>query len=45
VSWPKALRAMPMHCAWSGQYVREVGVQDIQRGVLQDINPLPWQTC
>jgi len=28
----------------SGEFIREVGVQDVERGVLQDINSRPWQT-
>ncbi|HYO09274.1 MAG TPA: alpha-L-fucosidase [Tepidisphaeraceae bacterium] len=28
----------------SGEFHREVGVQDVERGVMQNINPLPWQT-
>jgi alpha-L-fucosidase len=28
----------------SGEFIREVGVQDVERGVLEGINPLPWQT-
>ncbi|TCP33702.1 alpha-L-fucosidase [Sphingomonas sp. BK235] len=28
----------------SGEFHREWGVQDVERGVLEGINPLPWQT-
>lgn len=28
----------------SGEFYRETGVQDVERGVLKGINPLPWQT-
>ncbi|WP_423605220.1 alpha-L-fucosidase [Sphingomonas sp. MS122] len=28
----------------SGEFHKEAGVQDVERGVLQGINPLPWQT-
>lgn len=28
----------------SGEFIRGVGVQDVERGVLDGINPLPWQT-
>lgn len=28
----------------SGEFHREWGVQDVERGVLDGINPLPWQT-
>jgi alpha-L-fucosidase len=28
----------------SGEFHKEVGVQDVERGVLKGINPLPWQT-
>jgi len=28
----------------SGEFHKEVGVQDVERGVLDGINPLPWQT-
>ena len=28
----------------SGEFYREAGVQDVERGVLAGINPLPWQT-
>lgn len=27
-----------------GEFIREAGVQDVERGVMNDINPLPWQT-
>jgi alpha-L-fucosidase len=29
----------------TGEFIREAGAQDIERGVLPDIQPLPWQTC
>jgi alpha-L-fucosidase len=29
----------------SGEFHKEWAVQDVERGVLQGINPLPWQTC
>jgi alpha-L-fucosidase len=28
----------------SGEFIREAGVQDVERGVMEGINPLPWQT-
>jgi len=28
----------------TGEFIREAGVQDVERGVLDGINPLPWQT-
>ena len=28
----------------SGEFVAEAGVQDLERGVMEGINPLPWQT-
>ena len=28
----------------SGEFYKEAGVQDVERGVLDGINPLPWQT-
>ncbi|MEP6869004.1 MAG: alpha-L-fucosidase [Novosphingobium sp.] len=28
----------------SGEFYKEAGVQDVERGVLRGINPLPWQT-
>lgn len=28
-----------------GEFHKEWGVQDVERGVLKGINPLPWQTC
>lgn len=28
----------------SGEFIREAGVQDVERGVMDRINPLPWQT-
>jgi alpha-L-fucosidase len=28
----------------TGEFIREAGVQDVERGVMKDINPLPWQT-
>ncbi len=28
----------------SGEFIREAGVQDVERGVMSGINPLPWQT-
>jgi len=28
----------------SGEFIREAGVQDVERGVMAGINPLPWQT-
>ncbi|WP_308365675.1 MULTISPECIES: alpha-L-fucosidase [unclassified Microbulbifer] len=28
----------------TGEFIREAGVQDVERGVMSDINPLPWQT-
>jgi alpha-L-fucosidase len=28
----------------SGEFYKEVGVQDVERGVMHGINPLPWQT-
>jgi alpha-L-fucosidase len=28
----------------TGEFYREAGVQDVERGVLKGINPLPWQT-
>jgi len=28
----------------SGEFYKEAGVQDVERGVLKGINPLPWQT-
>ncbi|MTV36258.1 alpha-L-fucosidase [Duganella radicis] len=27
-----------------GEFIAEAGVQDVERGVLKGINPLPWQT-
>ena len=29
----------------TGIFIREAGAQDVERGVLPGINPLPWQTC
>lgn len=29
----------------SGEFYKEALVQDVERGVLKGINPLPWQTC
>ncbi|ESQ74503.1 alpha-L-fucosidase [Asticcacaulis sp. AC402] len=29
----------------SGEFHKEAFVQDVERGVLKGINPLPWQTC
>ncbi len=29
----------------SGEFHKEAVVQDVERGVLAGINPLPWQTC
>lgn len=29
----------------SGEFHKEWAVQDVERGVLKGINPLPWQTC
>jgi alpha-L-fucosidase len=28
----------------SGEFIREAGVQDVERGVMDGINPRPWQT-
>jgi alpha-L-fucosidase len=28
----------------TGEFIREAGVEDVERGVMKDINPLPWQT-
>jgi alpha-L-fucosidase len=28
----------------SGEFIREAGVQDVERGVMNGIQPLPWQT-
>jgi len=28
----------------SGEFIREAGVQDMERGVMGGVNPLPWQT-
>jgi len=28
----------------SGEFIREAGVQDVERGVMEGIQPLPWQT-
>jgi alpha-L-fucosidase len=28
----------------SGEFIREAGVQDVERGVMEGINPQPWQT-
>jgi alpha-L-fucosidase len=28
----------------SGEFIRKAAVQDVERGVLEGINPLPWQT-
>lgn len=28
----------------SGEFIREAGAQDVERGVMEGINPLPWQT-
>ena len=28
----------------SGEFLRKAGVQDVERGVMEGINPLPWQT-
>jgi alpha-L-fucosidase len=28
----------------SGEFIRETGVQDVERGGMEGINPLPWQT-
>jgi len=28
----------------AGMFIAEAGVQDVERGVMSDINPLPWQT-
>ncbi|MBW8881611.1 MAG: alpha-L-fucosidase, partial [Asticcacaulis sp.] len=28
----------------SGEFIRETGVQDVERGVMDGINPRPWQT-
>ena len=28
----------------SGEFIREAGVQDVERGVMEGINPRPWQT-
>jgi alpha-L-fucosidase len=29
----------------TGEFLRNAAVQDVERGVLKGINPLPWQTC
>jgi alpha-L-fucosidase len=29
----------------TGEFIRHAGVEDVERGVMKDINPLPWQTC
>ena len=29
----------------TGEFIQEAGVQDVERGVMNGINPLPWQTC
>ncbi len=29
----------------TGIFIREAGAQDVERGVMPGINPLPWQTC
>ena len=29
----------------TGEFIPHAGVEDVERGVLKDINPLPWQTC
>ena len=29
----------------SGEFYKDAFVQDVERGVLKGINPLPWQTC
>ncbi|MEO7494018.1 MAG: alpha-L-fucosidase, partial [Massilia sp.] len=29
----------------SGEFIRKAGVQDVERGVMEGINPVPWQTC
>lgn len=29
----------------SGEFYKDALVQDVERGVLKGINPLPWQTC
>ena len=29
----------------TGEFFRKAGVQDVERGVMEGINPLPWQTC
>jgi alpha-L-fucosidase len=28
----------------TGEFIREAGVEDVERGVMADIDPLPWQT-
>jgi alpha-L-fucosidase len=29
----------------TGEFIAHAGVEDVERGVMRDINPLPWQTC
>ncbi len=29
----------------TGEFISRAGVQDVERGVMEGINPLPWQTC
>jgi alpha-L-fucosidase len=29
----------------TGEFIPHAGVEDVERGVMKDINPLPWQTC
>jgi alpha-L-fucosidase len=29
----------------TGEFIRQAGVEDVERGVMPGINPLPWQTC
>jgi alpha-L-fucosidase len=29
----------------TGEFIPHAGVEDVERGVMKDIQPLPWQTC
>jgi alpha-L-fucosidase len=29
----------------TGEFIPHAGVEDVERGVMNDIQPLPWQTC
>jgi alpha-L-fucosidase len=38
------LTAVYNHKNGAGEFIAEAGAQDVERGVLSGINPLPWQT-